>query len=402
MRKWLLRIGLVVGSPLLVLLLIELVWHMIGDPRIAENEVWLSTRPDHFKLPSLGLIQNHEDPEISFRLTPGFRAEVAGNKYEINSHGMRGEEVPIAKPAGTRRILVLGDSYAFGFGVDQEDTIATQLQRTMKAEFKDLQVLNMGVPGYQTGQELKAFAGDGMRFSPDVVILIYYANDNVRAVFQWDPRLRLTYVDELPLPRGLKHFMARSILYAKITKSYTATIGDQLNSRGPMGLKHNWPTTSARLQAMQRLCQQHGVALVFVALPALSSSAEFIDPTHDFNVDHNRVIKRAAELGLPTVDFRASLLRWALSGKGDLPDTALASPTTLRSYIAKRLGQPASKVSVALVFQTLEALKVAPRPIESVFVGPERPKMDSHLNSEGYGLLVREVANLIRARKLLR
>ena len=142
--------------------------------------------------------------------------------------------------------------------------------------------------------------------------------------------------------------------------------------------------------------------MVFVAIPALNSSADFIDPTHDFNVDHNRVLKRAGELGLSAIDFRASPLRWALSGKGDLPDTALDSPTTLRSYIAKRLGQPDSKVTVPLVFRGLEALKVVPRPVENLFVGPAQPKKDSHLNPEGYGLLAREIAALVLERKLLR
>lgn len=402
MKKWLKRIGLILGGPLLLLLLIELVWQLVGDPRVAGNEAFLASRPAHFKLPSLGLIQHDEDPEISFTLTPGFRDEVGGNRYVINSHGMRGEEIPIAKPAGTKRILVLGDSYAFGFGVGEADTIAAQLQLALRPASKNLQVLNMGVPGYQTGQELRVLARDGMRFSPDIVVLVYYANDNVEAVFQWDPRLRLTYVDELPLPRGLKHFMARSILYAMITKGYTGAISDSLKSHGKMGLKHNWQITSARLGEIKRLCEKHGATLILAALPGLHTSNDFLDSTHYFNHDHDRVLARGEELELLTIDFRASLLRWSLGGKGDLPDTALASPTALRSYLAERFKQSASELTVPLIFQGLKALKVAAVPIESTYVVPSGPKMDSHLTGAGYAILVRDLVELIRTRKLLR
>jgi hypothetical protein len=402
MKKWALRIGLFVGSPLLVLLVIELAWRMVGDPRIAANEAWLATRPDHFQLASRGMIQHDNDPKISFVLTPGFQAKVGGNQYVINSHGIRGEEFPTTKPVGTKRILILGDSYAFGFGVDEADTISTQLQRRLQPTSPNLQVLNMGVPGYQTGQEYHRLTRDGLRFSPDIVVLVYYANDNVKAVFRWDPRLRLTYVDELPLPLGLKNLMARSILYAKATKGYTATIDDQLNSRGPMGLKHNWPTTRIRLDAIHQLCKQSKVALVCVAIPALDTSAAFIDPSHDFNTDHNRVLAYLADLGLPTIDFRSSLLRWSLGSNTNLPSTAIQSPSTLRNHIAKQFNQPASKISATLMMQGLETLKVSPKPIENTFVGPVPPKKDSHLNPEGYSLIAKELAALIQERQLLR
>ena len=402
MKKWTLRICLLVGGPLLALLLVESIWQLIGDPRIAANDSWLATRPAHFQLPTLGLIQSDPDPQVSFRLTPGFSAEVEGKRYTVNQHGMRGEDLPIEKPAGSKRILVLGDSYAFGFGVDDEDTISAQLERALRPDTPSLQVLNMGVPGYQSGQELKVLERDGMQFSPDVVVLVYYANDNVKAAFHWDPRLRLTYVDELGLPHSLKQFLARSIIYSKVTKAYTATLGDELNSRGPMGLKHNWSTTAARLTAIRDLCKQRGAALIVVALPGLDSSTDFIDPDHDFNVDQDRVLQHTAKLGAPTIDFRATLLRWSLGDDGTLPASALESPVALRADIARRINRPATEVTVADIFQSLVTSGVTPKPIERAFVGPEPPLKDSHLNAEGYQLLAAELAALIRARKLLR
>ena len=80
----------------------------------------------------------------------------------------------------------------------------------------------------------------------------------------------------------------------------------------------------------------------------------------------------------------------------------LQHPGSSCKIVLKEDGQPDSKVTVALIFQGLEALNVVPRPVENLFVGPGQPKKDSHLNPEGYGLLAREIAALILQRKLLR
>jgi hypothetical protein len=410
-KKWALRLGLLCVGPLLVLLLIELVWHLVGDPRITANEAWLETRPAHFKLGSLGMLRTDPDPAVLFTLQPGFATTIDGDVYRINEHGMRGGPVTIDKPAGTRRIIVLGDSYAFGFGVDEAETISAQLEAALRDRHAELQVLNMGVPGYQTGQEERVLRRDGMRFCPDLVVLVYYANDNVRAAFHHDPRLRLTYVDELPLPLGAKRFLARSILYSKIAKGYTAAIADRLESTGASALQHNWPTTIARLERIQQLCAKHGATLVLVAIPALSTSKEFIDASGEFNVDHDQILAQVRGMGIGVVDFRATLLRWSLGGNGaggtggtggKIPATALTSTAALRRWIGGELGQPPASLGPDDLMRGLVALGIGPKPIEHTFVGPTYPKKDSHLTGEGYGLLVRDLVRLITDRGLLR
>ena len=66
----------------------------------------------------------------AFELRPGavVRAEV---DYAISSAGLRNPEVPVAKPAGVRRIAVLGDSIAFGYWVAEEQVFARQLERML-------------------------------------------------------------------------------------------------------------------------------------------------------------------------------------------------------------------------------------------------------------------------------
>lgn len=96
----------------------------------------------------------------------------------INQLGLRGPEVAVRKPAGVVRILVLGDSFAFGMGVDEPHLFTTQLERSLEAETSsDFEVVNLGVLGYATDQELILFQELGVRLSPDLVILLMCDND---------------------------------------------------------------------------------------------------------------------------------------------------------------------------------------------------------------------------------
>jgi len=99
--------------------------------------------------------------------------------YRINSLGMRGAEASLEKPAGTLRVLVLGDSVAFGWGLEEQDTLSSQLQQLLDSAGtgKRFQVWNAGVPGYATWQELSYLAEKSAALQPDLVILPFLFND---------------------------------------------------------------------------------------------------------------------------------------------------------------------------------------------------------------------------------
>lgn len=92
----------------------------------------------------------------------------------INALGLRGREMSRAKRAGTRRVLVFGDSFVFGVGVDDEHLFTTHLQRLLGP---DVEVVNMGVSGYSTDQEYVLFQDVGADLDPDLVILVVCDND---------------------------------------------------------------------------------------------------------------------------------------------------------------------------------------------------------------------------------
>src|SRR5512147_1266560 len=61
------------------------------------------------------------DPDVGKRMRPGWKGDEFGAPVEINSKGLRDRELPYEKPPGTFRILALGDSWTFGFRMQEPD-----------------------------------------------------------------------------------------------------------------------------------------------------------------------------------------------------------------------------------------------------------------------------------------
>ena len=98
-----------------------------------------------------GLFAYSPDPKLHYTLQPGFSGAVEGIRYEVNALGLRGPEV--APKSDALRLVLIGDSYAFGLGASQAETVSAALQHSLQAELKKpVEVLNMGVPAYHTGQ----------------------------------------------------------------------------------------------------------------------------------------------------------------------------------------------------------------------------------------------------------
>jgi hypothetical protein len=110
------------------------------------------------------------DDAIGWSLVPGARAVSKSTgqpiEYAINAAGFRDRDFPLEKPAGVFRILVVGDSHAFGFGVPLDK----HFTKLLEGYFTNVEVMNLGVSGYGVDQELLFLRDTGFAYHPDLVV----------------------------------------------------------------------------------------------------------------------------------------------------------------------------------------------------------------------------------------
>ncbi len=126
------------------------------------------------------LIFPNPDDKIIYDLRPSIEVNFQKVPVRINSCGMRGGEVAITKAPGTYRIALLGDSFAFGWGVKEDESFAAVMERSLNRHSHGsprFEVLNFGVPGYSTFQEVHKFITTDSDFNPDAVLVYFINND---------------------------------------------------------------------------------------------------------------------------------------------------------------------------------------------------------------------------------
>ncbi len=160
------RAILIMGGTATGLLLMELVLRVCG----ISSPVFL--RPD----PHCGYV-HRESAE-------GYYSGETRTYIRINSDGLRDREHERRKPARALRIVVLGDSYAEAFQVPMEQTfwwvLQAELSRDPQLEGRQLEVINFGVGGYGTAQELMTLRHRAWNYSPDLVLLAFLTGNDVR------------------------------------------------------------------------------------------------------------------------------------------------------------------------------------------------------------------------------
>ena len=166
-RSWFLRLLLVTISVVVAVVLAELALRATGF-----SYYWaLYKRPD---------------PARGWAPPPGTEAwqRLEGRALvQINSAGFRGREHATDKPPKTLRIAVLGDSFTEAVQVPVEETFWALLEQRLR-ECTDtrerlVEVINFGVSGYSTAQELLALRTRVSAFRPDLVLLAFFAANDL-------------------------------------------------------------------------------------------------------------------------------------------------------------------------------------------------------------------------------
>jgi len=209
---------------------------------------------------------------LGWDLVPGAESELtlpeATVVVRINGQGLRSDRTyRMERSPGVRRIVVVGDSFTFGYGVENDEIYTAVLERLLDGT----EVVNLGVTGYGTDQQLLKLLDQGLAFHPDQVLVGLFVGDvfrNARSEqlgyakprFELDGgelRLAGVPVPHRPPPPGLARRSA---------------LGRLLLGRGRelvehLGFGDAWPLTEAIVGRMRDACAAAGCGVRVVIIP---------------------------------------------------------------------------------------------------------------------------------------
>ena len=200
------------------------------------------------------------DDRLFFKNPARFRGTFQHVEIATNDLGLRERPIGPRRP-GTARVLVLGDSVAFGWGVKVEDALPRQLERALSSSGREVfETVNAGVPGYNSRQELAFLKDNAESLGPDAVVLLYVDND-IDAI---DPaRVHMGVLpDPWKDPRGAAdYFLSMSRFYFMLRHIIPFVAGPAkarvAERRGDGG----WRDSMRSVEEIAAVCRARGVPL---------------------------------------------------------------------------------------------------------------------------------------------
>ncbi len=125
------------------------------------------------------IIRLNDHSRIIYELIPNLKVIFLGKPLTTNAEGFRAPQYSKPKNPATVRIIGLGDSFMFGWGVSDSECYLSLLQNDLNGYFPEVswEVLNTAVPGYNTVMEAETLNTKGLLYHPDLVVIHFVGND---------------------------------------------------------------------------------------------------------------------------------------------------------------------------------------------------------------------------------
>ncbi len=300
-RKILINTSLCLGTILIVLIFLEGIWRVLdlrGFHKVRIRDWEHALVPKGERLPGVNLqFKPHAEFEMRYDSNPrGVFNERNAMVYHTNNYGFRGPDIQIEKPTGAKRLVLLGDSFAFGEGVKWEDTFACQLPGLLNVNTAtQTEVLDMATSAWTTLDEIHYLEQMGVKFSPDLVVVVFVLNDAEQAggLDLWENfwiRHEATQMEWSYFGSWVYNTIERELDGRRYTRALT---------NYALGFSKEWQTCLGELVRGKQVAESAGSRYMVCIFPFMYE----LNDHHPFTKIHQMVAEHCTKNGIPVLDL---------------------------------------------------------------------------------------------------
>lgn len=235
------------------------------------------------------------DADLGWRMRPDARTTWGGAQVSINNKGMRGPAIPYTRTPSKPRLLYLGDSVTFGYLLaNYDEAYPYRVEAKCKTRLGlNIETINSAVDGYSTWQESLFLEREGVKYSPDLVVLGFVLNDvterfglvrfggagegnqldrSYSTITEWLQQNSAVYF-------ALNKFKARLRFGVDVRKGAVArelaTVEDLALSPDSKAVRGEWSQTLLDMDKLVRVCEREKLQLAIIIFPFVF---QFKDP----------------------------------------------------------------------------------------------------------------------------
>lgn len=284
------RLTAALAAILIFIVLVEAVLRLVAADDYFQNRFFIVNRaldyPEIFQ----------RDRDLFWRFRPDRTVTskfFEGETYRINSQGLRGDEVPVEKTS--KRIITLGNSCTFGWGVPLAQTYSEQLEKNLQRQHE---VINGAVPGYSTFQGRKFFESDLSQLNPDIVTVLFAWNDH------WAAASQIADKDQEFPPQiilAAQNFLARFHFYRLMKKTLLSAVEknpDSTFDRGNIVYRVGLDDFGLNLKEICERVREAGATPILLTSPIPSLEKYYLpgarSSLHAFHEKYNQMIRNVS------------------------------------------------------------------------------------------------------------
>jgi len=250
------------------------------------------------------LIQPNEDPDLMYELRPGMDIMFQGSRVVTDISGVRVGSKLSDSPDNAIRIALIGDSTAFGWRVNYEDTFGERLRQALqRSTAVQVDLRNFSVPGYNASQEYRTFVVKVMPYRPHLLIVHHDHNDSQRTGAGYPPNYFSPEYGDNALHSSLLKFALRQTRtlrnrWGKRSESDSHEYVDGYYVSGPLYEAH----LESR-SALARDAKSFGIPTVVVIFNAGVEADDDYENSDRYLRLHKQLAQRLEGMGLYVLDL---------------------------------------------------------------------------------------------------